>query len=166
MERKELIRQPEYWLSLLQNELFRQISQYMTEHNMNSSDMVKLFGCGCSSKCVDEILNGEFCGTVGELVRISTALGKAPVISFIDIKKVDEYAKAESNELFVREICDKYNLTYYPGMYVYAPATSLGDLKCARLEIMKKLRADEITMNLHHCYFRVYEQLPFADSEK
>lgn len=88
MTREELLNCPEYWTTLIQNELYRRIHSYMEEHHMNKAQLAEHLGC--SRGYVTQLLNGEFDHKLSKLVELSLAIGMAPVISFEDVKHVDE----------------------------------------------------------------------------
>lgn len=93
MTREELLRCPEYWTTLIQNELYRQIQSYMEEHNMNKAQLAEHLGC--SRGYVTQLLNGDFDHKLSKLVELSLAIGMAPSISFKDLEHVDDSIKFE-----------------------------------------------------------------------
>lgn len=94
MTREELLRCPEYWTTLIQNELYRQIESYMEEHNMNKSQLAEHLGC--SRGYVTQLLNGDFDHKLSKLVELSLAIGMAPSIAFNDLEHVDDAVKFQS----------------------------------------------------------------------
>lgn len=95
MTREELLRCPEYWTTLIQNELYRQIQSYMEEHNMNKSQLAEHLGC--SRGYVTQLLNGDFDHKVSKLVELSLAIGMVPSIEFKDLEHVDDAVKFQCN---------------------------------------------------------------------
>lgn len=93
MTREELLRCPEYWTTLIQNELYRQIQSYMEEHNMNKAQLAEHLGC--SRGYVTQLLNGDFDHKISKLVELSLAIGMAPSVSFKDLKHVDDRVSFE-----------------------------------------------------------------------
>lgn len=93
MTREELLRCPEYWTTLIQNELYRQIQSYMEEHNMNKAQLAEHLGC--SRGYVTQLLNGDFNHKISKLVELSLAIGVAPSVSFKDLEHVDDRVSFE-----------------------------------------------------------------------
>ena len=94
MTREELLRCPEYWTTLIQNELYRQIESYMEERNMNKSQLAEHLGC--SRGYVTQLLNGDFDHKLSKLVELSLAIGLAPTIAFNDLEHVNDAIKFQS----------------------------------------------------------------------
>lgn len=88
MTREKLLRCPEYWTTLIQNELYRQIQSYMEEHNMNKAQLAEHLGC--SRGYVTQLLNGDFDHKISKLVELSLAIGLAPSVSFKNLEHVDD----------------------------------------------------------------------------
>lgn len=93
MTREELLRCPEYWTTLIQNELYRQIQSYMEEHNMNKAQLAEHLGC--SRGYVTQLLNGDFDHKISKLVELSLAIGMAPSVSFKDLEHFDDRVSFE-----------------------------------------------------------------------
>lgn len=93
MTREELLKCPEYWTSLIQDELYRQINIYMEEHKMNKTELAKHLGC--SRGYVTQLLNGDFDHKLSKLVELSLAIGMAPSIKFNELEHVDDAIKFE-----------------------------------------------------------------------
>lgn len=93
MTREELLRCPEYWTTLIQNELYRQIQSYMEEHNMNKAQLAEHLGC--SRGYVTQLLNGDFDHKISKLVELSLAIGMVPSVSFRDLEHVDDRVSFE-----------------------------------------------------------------------
>lgn len=45
MDRKELLKSPEYWTASIQMELYRQIEAFMKENNFNKTQLAEYLGC-------------------------------------------------------------------------------------------------------------------------
>lgn len=86
MERTELIRSKEYWLSKIQIDLFNEVEQFMKKNELNRTELEQRFGI--SRNQINQILDGEANLTISELVNLSLALGLAPHISFEDLSSV------------------------------------------------------------------------------
>lgn len=88
--RKEIISSSEYWLTVIQSEVFRLLKLYMDENNISQSDLTDILGM--SNSHVSKILDGNFNSSIGELTEISLALGYIPELKFL---KIDDYLKRE-----------------------------------------------------------------------
>ena len=88
MNREELLKSPVYWTSLIQDELYRQIENYMKEKEMNKAQLAEHLSC--SRGYITQLLNGEYDHKLSKLVELSLAIGKAPVVKFEDIESIDE----------------------------------------------------------------------------
>ena len=86
MERTELIRSKEYWLSKIQIDLFNEVEQFMKKNELNRTELEQRFGI--SRNQINQILDGEANLTISELVNLSLALELAPHISFEDLSSV------------------------------------------------------------------------------
>ncbi len=92
MTREELVKSPAYWTAELQNELYRQIEDFMRVHHMNKSQLAEYLGC--SKGYVTQLLNGDFDHKMSKFFELALAINKVPVFSFSD---ADEYIQSEQN---------------------------------------------------------------------
>lgn len=92
MTREELLKNPSYWTAGIQMELYRQIEQFMSIHQMNKTQMAEYLGC--SKGYVTQLLNGDFDHKLSKFVELSLAIGKIPQIYF---KEVEEYVEMDKN---------------------------------------------------------------------
>jgi transcriptional regulator with XRE-family HTH domain len=83
MDRKELLRSPEYWIEEIKEELCRQVESYKKKNNLNKKQLAEKLGY--SEDYMQKILSGDFDGKVNDLVKISLKLGKIPDLKFKDI---------------------------------------------------------------------------------
>jgi len=72
----------EYLLTKYQNEIFRQLQEYMKVNNLTQQDMKKKMGV--SSAYISQVLNGNFNFTLKKLIELGLAIGKVPKIEFVD----------------------------------------------------------------------------------
>ncbi len=93
MTREELLKNPAYWTAGIQMELYRQIEQFMSMHQMNKTQMADYLGC--SKGYVTQLLNGDFDHKLSKIVELALAVNKIPEISFTD---VDEYILSDMND--------------------------------------------------------------------
>ncbi|MCX6162028.1 MAG: helix-turn-helix transcriptional regulator [Ignavibacteriae bacterium] len=97
---KDLIKTPEYWQENIQNELFRQLTDYMEKTGKSQSRIAK--DLKVSKSYVSQILNGNFNFTLNKLIELSLYMGKVPDFNFISpesyISKVNSISR--KNEYF------------------------------------------------------------------
>ena len=72
----ELIQTSEYWIDEIQNEIFRQVTNYMKSNNLNQKELAE--NLGFSKGYISQILNGDCNFTIKKIVELSIKLGKAP----------------------------------------------------------------------------------------
>jgi len=82
--KNEIIKSPDYWLTKIQNELYRQLTGYMKKNNFNQNDMAKRLNV--SKGYINQVLNGNFNFTLKKLIELSLAMDKIPFVSFNKIK--------------------------------------------------------------------------------
>lgn len=86
MTREKLLKSPAYWFEYEQNELFRQVSEYMERENINQTELaVKL---NVSKGYVSQILNGNFNYTLKKLIEVCLAINIVPKIKYNSIEAV------------------------------------------------------------------------------
>ena len=91
MTREELLKSPAYWTAELQNELYRQITHFMEEHNMNKTQFAEYLGC--TKGYVSQLLNGSYDHKISKFFELALAINKIPEVTF---SNVDEYIQSES----------------------------------------------------------------------
>ncbi len=86
--RDKKFKYPNYLLTKYQNEIYRQLIDYMKANNLAQKDVaVKL---GVSNAYVSQILNGNFNFTLKKLIELGLMMGKIPNIEFVKIEKYSE----------------------------------------------------------------------------
>jgi transcriptional regulator with XRE-family HTH domain len=85
MKREELLKNKEYWIVQIQNDLFGIMNEFMKKRKMNRTALADRLGV--SKGYVTQIFNGDFDHKVSKLVELSLASGKVPVLNFVDIDK-------------------------------------------------------------------------------
>ena len=93
MTREELLKNPAYWTAGIQMELYRQIEQFMSIHQMTKTQLADYLGC--SKGYVTQLLSGDFDHKLSKFVELALAVNKIPEISFTD---VDEYILSDMND--------------------------------------------------------------------
>lgn len=80
MKREGIIKSKGYNTTKLQNELFRQLNNYLEINKMTRSQFAEQLGV--SKGYVSQILNGAFDFKLSKLVELSLAIGMIPEIKF------------------------------------------------------------------------------------
>ena len=86
--REDLLNSPEYWFEDAQNELYRQVIEYMEREGINQNQLAERLGV--SKGYVSQILKGEFNYTLKKLIEISLAIGQVPKIEYASVANVIE----------------------------------------------------------------------------
>lgn len=107
MKREKLIRSKGYNVTKIQNELFRQLTEYLDSNDISRTQFAKQLGV--TKGYVSQILNGDFDYKLSKLVELSLAIGKVPEISF---RPIDEVVKGDKNELKVIHFNEKRFANY------------------------------------------------------
>lgn len=93
MKREEVLRSPAYWFEHEQNELFRQVHEYMEREGINRTELASRLNV--SKGYVSQILNGNFNYTLKKWIELCLAIGVVPA----GYKKVDEVIKEEKDSI-------------------------------------------------------------------
>lgn len=83
MKRAELLKSEGYWIAKLQTDLYRELISFMERTHKNSSQLASYLGC--SKGYISQLLNGNFDHKMSKLVKLSLAIGKAPILEYKDI---------------------------------------------------------------------------------
>jgi len=86
MTREKLLKSPAYWFEYEQNELFRQVSEFMERENINQTELAAKLNV--SKGYVSQILNGNFNYTLKKLIELCLAIGLVPQIKFTRVEEV------------------------------------------------------------------------------
>jgi len=86
MKRDKLLKSKGYNLTKIQNELFRQLNEYIKKKGITRTQFAKELGV--SKGYVSQVLNGEFDFKLSKLVELSLAIGKIPEIKFSSLEEV------------------------------------------------------------------------------
>ena len=91
LKREELVNRPQFWLETIQNEVFRQVAEYLKDNNMTQNQFAEQLGV--SKGYVSQVMKGEFNYTLKKLIELSLAVDKAPVIVFKPLNEVIQNEK-------------------------------------------------------------------------
>lgn len=83
--RDELLKSPEYWFEETQNEIFRQITDYMEEEGLNQTQLAEHLGV--TKGYVSQVVNGNFNYTLRKFIELALAIGRVPRIEYIPIEE-------------------------------------------------------------------------------
>ena len=81
--KEELLKRPNYLLTKYQNEIYRQLVDYIQSNNLTQKDLAK--SLGVSNAYVSQLLNGDFNFTLKKLIEIGLMIGRVPALEFVDI---------------------------------------------------------------------------------
>lgn len=91
MTREKILQSPAYWFEYEQNELYRQVTEYLERENINQTELAERLNVNKSY--ISQILNGNFNYTLKKLIEISLAIGVVPRIKY---NKLDEVIKEDN----------------------------------------------------------------------
>jgi len=86
MKREELLKNKGYWISKIQIDLYNQLEKYMSENNLNRTQLAKELGA--SKGYITQVLSGDFNHRISKLVELSLAIDKVPEINFKDLNNL------------------------------------------------------------------------------
>jgi len=95
MTRDKLLKSPAYWFEYEQNELFRQINEYLEVESINQTELASRLNV--SKGYVSQILNGNFNFSLKKLIELCLSIGIVPKINY---KKIEEVIKEDIQAQF------------------------------------------------------------------
>ena len=99
MKREELLKNKGYIVTKLQNELFRQVHEYLETNKKTQTQFAEELGV--TKGYVSQILNGDFDFKLSKLVELSLAIGKIPQVSFIDAQNNLSNESSSNKQLYL-----------------------------------------------------------------
>ena len=84
--KEDLIKSPEYWFTEAQSEIFRMLSEYMENENLNQTQLAERLGV--SKGYISQTLNGEFNCTLKKLIEMSLSIGVVPEFKYTQIDEM------------------------------------------------------------------------------
>jgi predicted XRE-type DNA-binding protein len=86
MKKEKLIKSKGYNITKIQNQLFRELNDFMEKYEMNRTQLAEHLGV--TKGYVSQVLNGDFDYKRSKLVELSLAMGKIPQLKFVDVAQV------------------------------------------------------------------------------
>ncbi|OFX18080.1 MAG: hypothetical protein A2033_18790 [Bacteroidetes bacterium GWA2_31_9] len=80
LSKEELLKTPEYWFENIQNEIYRQVSDYIQNEGITQTQLAEKLGV--TKGYISQIMNGNFNYTLKKLIELSLAINKIPVVEF------------------------------------------------------------------------------------
>lgn len=79
--KEELSQFPTYWMEKIQNELFRQLEDYMEREGLNRKQLAERLNV--SKGYISQILNGNCNFTLKKIVELALAIDRFPIIQLV-----------------------------------------------------------------------------------
>lgn len=115
---REILQTETFWTTKIQTELYDAVEQFLAQNNLTRQEFAKKLGV--SKGYVTQVLKGDFNHRVSKLVQLALAIGKVPVLHFVDIEK---YLKEQEKKVKQHKIqLDK------PQVQTYANAGGESDI--------------------------------------
>ncbi len=95
LRKEELEKQPEYWIEVIQNDIFRAMREFMKREKLNQSQMA--LRMGVSKGYVSQILNGNFNFSLNKLVELCIFLERYPILSLKAFKDMNSQNSGHTN---------------------------------------------------------------------
>lgn len=91
MNRKEVLKSPEYWTAKTQIELYNQAKRFMKESGRNQTQLADYLGV--SKGYISQLLNGDYDHRLSKFFELALAFGVVPQIEFVP---VEDYIKDDA----------------------------------------------------------------------
>ena len=86
LSRENLLKTPEYWFEGEQNELYRQVLNYLEKENITKSELAKRLNV--SKGRISQILDGEYNYSLKKLIDICLTIGLVQQIKYSTINEI------------------------------------------------------------------------------
>lgn len=84
MERKDILKSPEYWTAMTQIGLYNQAHKFMEKSGKNQTQLAEYLGV--SKGYVSQLLNGDYDHRLSKFFELSLAFGVIPQIEFVPVE--------------------------------------------------------------------------------
>ena len=88
MERKDILKNPEYWTTKTQLDLYECAQKFMEKHGLDRTRLAEHLGV--SKGYVTQLLNGDYDHRMSKFFELALSFGVVPKIEFIPIEKYIE----------------------------------------------------------------------------
>ena len=88
LKRNELLKTPEYWVETLQNQIYREVVDFMEFEGLTRSQLAQKLGV--SKGYITQILSGECNFSLKKLVELSLKMEVAPMVTYVKISDYDQ----------------------------------------------------------------------------
>lgn len=93
------MKEPEWWLANIQNDLYSIIYEYMKTHNLKKADIAQKLGV--TKGYISQILKGDFDHKMSKFVELALSFNKAPLIFYVDMERyIKDDAQKKAYELY------------------------------------------------------------------
>lgn len=104
LSNKKLYETTEYWVEEWQNEIYRQVEDYMRKNDLNRIQLAEELGV--SRGYVTQILKGDCNFSIKKLIELSLKIKRAPVVQYIpvesyyEIHQINTYINSQIEKTF------------------------------------------------------------------
>ncbi len=81
---RELLQTETFWTTKIQTELYDAVEQFLEQNNLTRQKFARKLGV--SKGYITQVLKGDFNHRVSKLVQLALAIGKVPVLHFVDME--------------------------------------------------------------------------------
>lgn len=106
---KELMQHQEYWLEMVQNNLYVKLRDYMKDNDLNQNQLAEELGF--SKGYVSQIMNGNFNFSMSKFIDLALATDHYPKVSFVKKNPVKE-SKTKVIDLYTKKPRKKVNIHF------------------------------------------------------
>lgn len=107
MERKDILKSPEYWTAKTQIELYNCANKFMESAGLNRTELSEYLGV--SKGYVSQILNGDYDHRMSKFFELALSFGYVPKVEFIPLA---EYIESDRQTVsFKLNIADVPNVS-------------------------------------------------------
>jgi len=104
LKQEDLIKTSEFWLETIQNQIFREVKNYMETQNLNQTQLAQKLGV--SKGYISQILKGNFNFTLKKLIDLALSINILPDLQFTN---ADKYLETKNKTISEFENIDLIN---------------------------------------------------------
>lgn len=83
---EELQKEPEYWTTMIQLDLFSHVEKYMEDNNITRTELAQKLGV--SKGYISQVLNGDYDHRLSKFVELTMAVDMIPQVTYIPKDKI------------------------------------------------------------------------------